>query len=137
MPIIFLQNVANLTPCKPFVMQSPTTSSVGQHSMAQLPCPTWSVVIKCLMFKALVLFPELVFPSFSSSIVLLLSCHTLFSLVRWPCASMNNGVHNATGNTWSTPTNSDVVELDALSFCFAEVLCTAPLPPTKCCVTLV
>ena len=52
MPTILHLKKENLTPCKPLVMWSPSILSVGQCSICTVPRSTWSVVIKCLMFKA-------------------------------------------------------------------------------------
>ena len=88
-----------------------------------------SVTAKHLMLSALFLFPHDFLPLFSNNIVDLSSWNTVFSSTGCPWHSTNNGVHSANSSRSSTPHNSDVVELEAFSFCFVDALWTAPVPP--------
>ena len=83
-PIIRLRNCLNSLPIFGLVRKSPIISPVGQCFTVRFPLSCWSVRKKYQMFSAQVRFPELRFPFFNSSMVLLLSWYRIFFQISYP-----------------------------------------------------
>ena len=76
----------------------------------------------------LVCFEDDNYPLMASLIVDILSWYTTFWSTVYPWASMKYKVHKIMGNTSSSDTNLDSVELFVLIFYFCKLLMITPPP---------